>query len=66
MRQLQDNASRIEAIVVKLIDNSKKEREQNREHMKEILTKFENTLNVIGKLSGNGISHLFKKDKEKA
>ena len=51
--------------MIQLINNSKKEREQNREHMKEILTKFENTLNVIGKLSGNGISHLFKKDKEK-
>ena len=29
MRQLQDNASRIEAIVIKLIDNSKQEREQH-------------------------------------
>ena len=66
IKEIRDSSTRIEAIVITLINNSKKEREQNREHMKEILTKFENTLNVIGKLSGNGISHLFKKDKEKA
>ena len=65
IKEIRDSSTRIEAIVIQLINNSKQERELNREHMKEILTKLENTLNVIGKLSGNGISHLFNKDKEK-
>jgi len=33
MRQLQENASRIEAIVIKLIDNSKQERADSKELM---------------------------------
>ena len=35
LRQIQQNAERIEKIVIALIDNSKKEREQNRELHKE-------------------------------
>ena len=55
MRQLQDNASRIEAIVIKLIDNSKQEREQNRQNMNEILSRMDQTISIMAKLSGNGL-----------
>ena len=65
IKEIRDSSTRVENIVIQLINNSKQERELNREHMKEILIKLENTLNIIGKLSGNGISHLFKKGKEK-
>ena len=55
MRQLQENASRIEAIVIKLIDNSKQEREQNRQNMNELLSRMDQTISIMAKLSGNGL-----------
>ena len=56
MRQLQNNADRIEKIVITLIDNSKKEREQNREHFNSIFQKLDAIVNVMVKLTGNGLN----------
>ena len=62
MKQIAENHTRIEAIVVKLIDNSKQEREQNREfahhqqqNMNEILSRMDQTINIMSKLTGNGL-----------
>ena len=55
MRQLQNNADRIEKIVIALIDNSKKEREQNREHFNSIFQRLDSIVNVMVKLTGNGL-----------
>ena len=55
MRQLQSNADRIENIVVKLIENSKKEREQNREHFNSIFQRLDSLVDVLVKLTGNGL-----------
>tara|TARA_R100000808_G_C2145513_1_gene153355 strand:+ start:408 stop:689 length:282 start_codon:yes stop_codon:yes gene_type:complete len=55
MAQLQRNEERIENIVVKLIDNSKKEREQNREHFNSIFQRLDSLVDVLVKLSGNGL-----------
>ena len=62
LRQIQDNAKRIEQIVVTLIDNSKKEREQNREIAKEnvalnrqLFEKMDSIVDVMVKLTGNGL-----------
>ena len=55
MRQLQDNAERIENIVITLINNSKKEREQNREHFNSIFQRLDSLVDVLVKLSGNGL-----------
>ena len=55
MRQLQSNADRFEGIVVTLIDNSKKEREQNREHFNSIFQRLDALVDLLVKLSGNGL-----------
>ena len=55
LSQLQRNEERIENIVVKLIDNSKKEREQNREHFNSIFQRLDSLVDVLVKLSGNGL-----------
>ena len=62
LRQIQENAKRIEQIVVTLIDNSKKEREQNREIAKEnvalnrqLFEKMDSIVDVMVKLTGNGL-----------
>ena len=55
MRQLQKNADRIEGIVITLINNSKKEREQNREHFNSIFQRLDSLVDVLVKLSGNGL-----------
>ena len=60
MVQIKNNEQRIEAIVIKLIDNSKKEREQNRQNFNEILTRIDSMVNLMVKLTGNGL----KKKKE--
>jgi len=65
MRQLQENANRIEAIVVKLIDNSKQERTDSRELMnvfiedakardKQTTTLIEVMVNLMGLFKKNG------------
>ena len=53
MRQMAENHSRIEGIIIKLIDNSKQEREQNRQNMNEILSRMDQTISIMSKLSGN-------------
>ena len=62
MRQLQQNAERIEGIVIKLINNSKEERQQNREIAKEnvalnkqLFERMDSIVDVLVKLSGNGL-----------
>ena len=54
MRQISENHSRIEAIIVKLIDNSKQEREQNRLDRNEILSRMDSTYSMMAKLYKNG------------
>jgi hypothetical protein len=61
MKQIAENHTRIESIIVKLIDNSKQEREQNRQNMNEILSRMDQTISIMAKLSGNGLI----KNKEK-
>ena len=56
MKQIAENHSRIENIIIKLIDNSKQEREQNRQNMNEILSRMDQTISIMSKLSGNGLS----------
>ena len=55
MKQISENHTRIESIIVKLIDNSKQEREQNRQNMNEILSRMDQTISIMAKLSGNGL-----------
>ena len=55
MKQIADNHNRIENIIVKLIDNSKQEREQNRQNMNEILSRMDQTIKIMAKLTGNGL-----------
>jgi len=62
MVQLAENHKRIEDIVIKLIDNSKQEREQNRQEreenrkqMNEILSRMDSTYSMMAKLTGNGL-----------
>ena len=55
LTQIQNNAERIEKIVIALIDNSKKEREQNREHFNSIFQRLDSLVDVLVKLSGNGL-----------
>jgi len=55
MKQIAENHSRIEGIIIKLIDNSKQEREQNRQNMNEILSRMDQTISIMAKLSGNGL-----------
>tara|TARA_R100000501_G_C2550183_1_gene65190 strand:- start:313 stop:618 length:306 start_codon:yes stop_codon:yes gene_type:complete len=62
MQQIKKNEERIESIVIKLIDNSKKEREQvtkdreksNQQH-EAILNRMDALVDVMVKLSGNGL-----------
>ena len=55
MKQIAENHSRIENIIIKLIDNSKQEREQNRQNMNEILSRMDQTISIMAKFSGNGL-----------
>ena len=55
MKQIAENHQRIEGIIIKLIDNSKQEREQNRQNMNEILSRMDQTISIMAKLSGNGL-----------
>ena len=55
MQQIKRNEERIETIVVKLIDNSKQEREQNRQQFDAILNQISALVDVMVKLSGNGL-----------
>ena len=55
MQQIKRNEERIEGIVIKLIDNSKKEREQNSQQFNAILNQISALVDVMVKLSGNGL-----------
>ena len=55
MKQIAENHTRIESIIVKLIENSKQEREQNRQNMNEILSRMDQTISIMAKLTGNGL-----------
>ena len=55
MGQIKKNEERIENIVIKLIDNSKKERELNRQNFEAILNRMDALVDVLVKLSGNGL-----------
>ena len=55
MKQIADNHSRIEGIIIKLTDNSQQERDQNRQNMNEILSRMDTTISIMSKLSGNGL-----------
>ena len=55
MGQIKKNEERIEGIVIKLIDNSKKERENNRQNMVGILNRMDALVDILVKLSGNGL-----------
>ena len=55
MQQIKAGDQRIENIVIKLIDNSKKEREQNREQFNAILQRMDAIVDVMVKLTGNGL-----------
>ena len=55
MSQIKKNEERIESIVIKLIDNSKKERENNRQNMEGILNRMDALVDILVKLSGNGL-----------
>ena len=55
MQQIKKNEERIESIVIKLIDNSKKEREQTSQQFNAILNQISALVDVMVKLSGNGL-----------
>jgi len=55
MGQIKKNEERIESIVIKLIDNSKKERELNRQNSEAILNRMDTLVNILVKLTGNGL-----------
>ena len=55
MQQIKKNEERIENIVIKLIDNSKKERENNRQNFEAILNRMDALVDILVKLSGNGL-----------
>ena len=58
MQQIKKNEERIESIVIKLIDNSKKEREQNSQQFNAILNQISALVDVMVKLSGNGLRRI--------
>tara|TARA_R100001530_G_C4256227_1_gene139226 strand:+ start:290 stop:577 length:288 start_codon:yes stop_codon:yes gene_type:complete len=55
MGQIKKNEERIENIVIQLIDNSKKERELNRQNFENILNRMDALVDILVKLSGNGL-----------
>ena len=55
MMQIKQNEQRIEQIVIKLIDNSKEERENNRQNFEAILNRMDALVDILVKLSGNGL-----------
>ena len=55
MQQIKKNETRIENIVIKLIDNSKKERESNRQQFDAILNRMDALVDILVKLTGNGL-----------
>ena len=50
MKQISDNHSRIEAIIIKLIDNSKQERTDNKLYFEKVVTMLNSTYDMMAKL----------------
>ena len=55
MKQIADNHSRIENIIIKLIDNSKQEREQHRQESRARDQQMATLIDLMVKLTGNGL-----------
>ena len=53
MRQISENHTRIEGIIIKLIDNSKAEREQNKLYFEKMVTILDSTYSMMAKLYKN-------------
>ena len=53
MKQIAENHTRIESIIIKLIDNSKQEREQNRLYFEKVVTMLDSTYSMMAKLYKN-------------
>ena len=53
MKQISENHTRIEGIIIKLIDNSKAEREQNRLYFEKMVTILDSTYSMMAKLYKN-------------
>ena len=54
MKQIAENHSRIESIIIKLIDASKAEREQNKLYFEKMVTILDSTYSMMAKLYKNG------------
>ena len=50
MKQIAENHQRIESIIIKLIDNSKQEREQNKLYFEKVVTMLDSTYTMMAKL----------------
>tara|TARA_Y100000310_G_scaffold182723_1_gene182782 strand:- start:416 stop:697 length:282 start_codon:yes stop_codon:yes gene_type:complete len=50
MKQINDNHSRIEQIIIKLIDNSKMERTDNKLYFEKVVTMLDSTYTMMAKL----------------
>ena len=59
MKRLDEQFSRLENIVIKLIDSNNKERQAVMKHETEILSRFDTFITVVQRLTGNGLK---KKD----
>lgn len=60
-QQIKRNNERIEAIIIKLIENSNQEREATHKTSEEILNRLDTLVDVIVRLSGNGLRDKFRK-----
>ena len=54
MRQIAENHTRIEGIIIKLIDNSKAEREDNKLYFEKVVTILDSTYSMMAKIYKNG------------
>ena len=50
MKQIADNHSRIEGIIIKLIDNSKQERADNKLYFEKVVTMLDSTYTMMAKI----------------
>ena len=50
MKQINDNHTRIEQIIIKLIDNSKQERTDNKLYFEKVVTMLDSTYTMMAKL----------------
>ena len=54
MKQISENHTRIEGIIIKLIDNSKAEREDNKLYFEKVVTILDSTYSMMAKIYKNG------------